>query len=254
MKTDKEKEDNNDLVIHYKTHRKILGIMGISLPLILLISTASQYINLEDSISDFYYTYMRDVFVVILCSVSLFLLTYKGYGRKDFWASNIAGVLGFMTAFTPTNFGLGTLMPRQQLVETALVDGKLKPFTVIEPNAPFTIAPIRDHLWLGKLHLACAALFLLTLAYIAIREFTKTHGDVILPNRTLRAQSNHAKARVNNFYRFCGWTIVVTIALLSPIVFSQPLNDFYSRYNLVFWGETICLVAFGSSWLRKGAK
>ncbi len=74
---------NNDnqqtLVISYLTMRKVIGILGVALPVVLVIGTL---INgdknaVQDSISDYYHTGMRDAFVGILCMVALFLFHIK---------------------------------------------------------------------------------------------------------------------------------------------------------------------------------
>ena len=56
------------------------------------ISTGS--LTLESSISSYYDTPMRDVFVGVLLVLGFFLLAYKGYKPID----NIAATLGFVLA------------------------------------------------------------------------------------------------------------------------------------------------------------
>jgi len=105
QKADDRKEDQNELVINYLTLRKALGWMGIALPFALM---AGSYIwndgYFETSISNYYYTVLRDVFVVTLCAVALFLFTYRGYDKKDRRVTNAAGAFGLITAFVSTNF------------------------------------------------------------------------------------------------------------------------------------------------------
>src|ERR1043165_5698396 len=108
MKSHFKKEHDNDLVLHYKTHRFILGILGVALPTLLLLGSLFITKQIEDSISDYFYTCLRDVFVVTLCAVSIFLITYQGYGKVDRRMSNVAGIFGIITAFLPTNFSPGT--------------------------------------------------------------------------------------------------------------------------------------------------
>ncbi|MFL5762371.1 MAG: hypothetical protein ACJ77K_00430 [Bacteroidia bacterium] len=282
-----QKQWDNDLVLHYKTHRLILGIMGVFLPLALIIgSFIWNKGQIENSISDYFYTCLRDLFVVTLSAVSIFLLTYKGYGGRDFWASNIAGFFGMITAFVSTNFSPHTQVSCHQLVEKAPYD-QTDTMIVLKSDCvcrAYEITPVPHAEWLGSLHLGCASIFLLALAYMAIREFTLTNGGVRLKTRKkqldvqeqqLLAKQKEPGADLNEiknelwgievereqmpkkvieniFYRFCGWTIVVVLAILAPMVFSDAIGHFYDRYNIVFWGESICLVAFGTSWIIKG--
>src|ERR1700734_1342688 len=105
MTTPKQMEDNNTLVLHYLKFRQLLGFMGISLPIILIIgSFIFDGGHIETSISNYYYTCLRDVFVVILCAVALFLFAYQGYDKTDKWVTNIAGIFGVTVAFVSTNF------------------------------------------------------------------------------------------------------------------------------------------------------
>jgi len=147
---------NNDnqqtLVISYLTMRKVIGILGVALPVVLVIGTV---INgdknaVQDSISDYYHTGMRDAFVGILCMVALFLFSYKGYVNddetykfKDNIAGNLACIFALGVAFFPTCDSL-----------------------------------------IGKVHLVSAGLFLFTLAYYSFFLFTK--GESTTKNKRRR--------------------------------------------------------------------
>ena len=65
------------LIISYLAMRRLTGILGISLPFIVILGGLSQSDpGLQGSISGYYYTNMRDLFVGILSGVALFLLSY----------------------------------------------------------------------------------------------------------------------------------------------------------------------------------
>jgi uncharacterized membrane protein SirB2 len=53
------------------------------------------------SISAYYYTAARAVFVACLCAIGTCLIVYRGTGREDM-ALNISGALAFMVALIPT--------------------------------------------------------------------------------------------------------------------------------------------------------
>ncbi len=90
-------------LISYQLLRKWIGILGILLPLILV--TGSFLIDncreIQDSISAYYFTRMRDVFVGMVSAIGLFLMTYKGYGKTDTIASNLGGVFAFWSGPVP---------------------------------------------------------------------------------------------------------------------------------------------------------
>ena len=79
----------------YRNLRRALGILGISLPVILILGgyIFASY-PIQFSVSHYYHTNMRDVLVGLLGAVSLFLMTYTGYGVIDnliTWAIGLAG-------------------------------------------------------------------------------------------------------------------------------------------------------------------
>ncbi|MEJ2664743.1 MAG: DUF998 domain-containing protein, partial [Spirochaetia bacterium] len=78
------RKKNRSIIISYIALRRLIGILGMLLPFICILGGllfAALYV--EPSISDYYYTNMRDFFVGLLFGVSLFLITYKGYELID---------------------------------------------------------------------------------------------------------------------------------------------------------------------------
>ena len=104
IKTKMKNEQNNELLISYLTLRKLLGVLGILLPILLIVAGTifGKCDAIQASISDFFHTPMRDVFVATISSMALFLFTYKGYDKKDNLLCNIAGVAALLIAFCPT--------------------------------------------------------------------------------------------------------------------------------------------------------
>jgi len=148
------KNNNQSLLISYLIMRRLIGILGISLPVVLIIGLGIKGSEnaFQDSISDYYHTPMRDFFVGILCGIGLFLFSYKGYidkdsryKYKDNIAGNIACILALLVAFCPTS---GTVV--------------------------------------GKIHLISAGLFLLTLAFFSLYLFTKGETDTKRKRRRTR--------------------------------------------------------------------
>jgi hypothetical protein len=96
---------SNGMIISYFTLRKVLGWMGISLvPLMIVGSVAICHVTfIEISVSAYYYTCMGNALVGILCCISLFLLSYRGYERIDSIVSKLAGIFALGIAFFPTS-------------------------------------------------------------------------------------------------------------------------------------------------------
>lgn len=125
------------LTYSYLDLRKAVGWIGILLPFALMLGLFILFKTEETptSISHYYYTSMRNLFVGALCAVALFMFFYCGYEKKDDWAGNVAGIFAIGVAWFPASAG-----------ETDLA---------------------------GIVHYACAALFFITLAVFSLFLFTK---------------------------------------------------------------------------------
>lgn len=97
---------NNNLIMSQLTLRKTLGILAIIFPLILIIGTQGKsYFYLLPTLSDSYWTNSGSVFIGMLCTVGLFLGSYKGYDKTDDIITNIAGICLILTAIFPMEGG-----------------------------------------------------------------------------------------------------------------------------------------------------
>ncbi len=136
-------DPDRPLVLSYLGLRKAVGIIGITLPFVLALGKELIFKSpgIQPSISAYYYTPMRGVFVGSLCAIAVFLMSYRGYERKD----HIAGILACV-------FGVGIAL-----------------FPTTPEGHPTTTQQV-----IGGLHLAFAALFFLTLSYFSLALFTKT--------------------------------------------------------------------------------
>ena len=83
--------------------RQFVGWIGTLLPIVLLVGVAISSTQARpDSMSGYYYTDMRNVFVGGLCALGAFLGAYDGYDQVDRWITNIAGFGAIGVAFCPT--------------------------------------------------------------------------------------------------------------------------------------------------------
>jgi hypothetical protein len=137
---DKPPEDAR--IISFMTLRKAVGYLGGGLPVGLWLASLllSHDAGLRPSVSDYYYTDVRNGFVGDLIAIGVFLLAYRGYDKWDVTATNAAGLFAIVVALFPT-----------------------------APPDPSTKA-----LWVGRVHLTSAALLFVTLAVISIWLFRKT--------------------------------------------------------------------------------
>jgi hypothetical protein len=107
------------IAVTYKVLRRGLAVLAIGLPLVLSVLGYVQYgLALQESISAYYHAststdpgfdpfsaagqgQMRDWFVGILWAVGVFLILYRGYGRRENQALNLAGILLILVAMFP---------------------------------------------------------------------------------------------------------------------------------------------------------
>lgn len=195
------------LVLSYLGLRRAVGYIGIGLPFVLLIGKLLlQGGPLPGSISAYYYSDMRNVLVGALFAVAIFLISYR-YDTPDARAGTLAGIMAIGVALFPTS----------------------------------PADPTGQERVIGTVHLVCAAVFFLTLAYFSYFLFTRTGQTEPTPRKKQR----------NIVYRVCGILIVVCIvlAVLADNLLGTTLVD---ELHPVFWLESVAIVAFGVSWLIKG--
>ena len=203
----------------FRRLRKAIGWMGMSLPFVLVLLSVIPFFktDIQQSISRYYYTNLREVFTGVLCAVSFFLILYKGVDNPVFWKNDnkmtsLAGIMALGVAWVPTN-----------------------PADCCEKI--YTLIPICAKV-IGCLHYFIAGGFFFILAIISIVIFTiGQNQDMSLKVRLLNE---------NNIYKTCGFAIIFCIILI-PIC--DALNLFSSSTLIL---EALALIAFGTSWLIKG--
>src|SRR5271165_5226138 len=90
------------LVLSYLAMRKAVGIIGFSLPFVLAIGGfLALHAKLQTTMSDYYYTGMRNIFVASLCAIGIFLMSTRGYDRRDEIAGRMASAFAIGVALLP---------------------------------------------------------------------------------------------------------------------------------------------------------
>ncbi|MCU0680475.1 MAG: DUF998 domain-containing protein [Planctomycetes bacterium] len=205
------------IIISYLHLRKMIGILGISLPISVIIG-ALLYGNINGtlgSISEYYYSNMREIFVGTLWAMSAFLLSYQGYDRQDVIICRICGLSALGVSLFPTSLETSTLPECLSLTNTPELS--------------------------NMIHLSCAGVLFLSFSYMSLFLFCKTNKETMTPQKIKR----------NIIYRITGIIIIVCIVLifLYEIFF---FNSSFKKAHPVLIMEIIMLWAFGLSWLTKG--
>lgn len=180
-------DPKRSLVLSYLGLRKAIGIIGIALPFVLVFGKLLlQGPGIQSSISHYYYTVMRDVFVGSLCAIAVFLMSYRGHDSTD----NLAGKLACL-------FAIGVA---------------LFPITP-EYN------PTAHDKWIGIVHMLCAGAFFLTLAFFSLALFRKTNQKY----PTKRKLQRNVVYTVCG-YTILGCIGLMAVIMLMPA--ASPINKF----------------------------
>jgi hypothetical protein len=210
MVTQPDPAESSGLVLSCLCVRRGIGFLSLVLPTVLILGNRWwDGGGIRGSISDYYFTVMRDYFVGTMCAMGVLLVSYR-YRRQDNYLSNAVAVFAIGVALFPT---------------TA---------RSTNPTAAQTLV--------GYVHLACATLFFLGMAYFSLFQFTRTEPGLI---PTAQKRQRNAVCRV------CGIAIVACLALVvvTNLVFTNHVRD---QVHPVFWLESIAVWAFSVSWLVKG--
>lgn len=97
-----------------------------------------------------------------------------------------------------------------------------------------------DHDWVHKLHFVFALLLFSVFIFFSIYLFRRSD-----PKKSCTKQ----KETRNKAYLVCG--IIMIICVVGITICSFLLQKLSLKYHLVFWLETIALIAFGFSWITK---
>ena len=127
--------------------RRAIGVIGISLPFVLLIGAwVLDGVGVQASISDYYYTVMRNVFVGSMVANGVFFLSYR-YAKLDTVLSSLIGVAAIGVALFPTTpvlptpgqIALGTVhFVSATVFFMALAGYSFFIFTRTDPSKPMT--------------------------------------------------------------------------------------------------------------------
>ena len=189
--------------------RRAIGVLGILLPIVVI--AGKQLLEgggLLGSLSGYYYSDLRNVFVGTLCAIGVFLIAYRGYGRIDDIAANIAAVAGIGVALFPTQ----------------------------------PVSPTPTQHAIGVAHLVFAAIFFLTLAFFCLFLFTKDDGAP-----TKRKRSRNAVYRTCGIVMLACLVLIVVNGLffsaatadLHPTLWLESLAVFAFGFAWLTKGQTL---------------
>lgn len=203
--------------------RKLIGTLGLGLPILLPFSSRM----LLSSMSHYYYQPLSSlIFIIILSSFGLFLLSYRGYKIdtktekiSDDLLTNIGGISALIVVFVPTY----CLESSSSVIDEICASGEY---------------PLLGHINTIKntIHLVFAGIFIFTMGWMSKYKFTR---------------GEHTSR--NKIYKWCGNLVWIAIGLLIVLVIIDFFNEGFqvTPYD-VFFLETLAVAPFGISWFIKG--
>ena len=163
-----EKSDSERVIVSYLTHRRVIGIMGLLLPVLLaggcfIVPSCG---GILDSISAYYWTEMRNVFVGILFVVGWFLFAYRGYERQDDIWGDLGCLFALGAALFPTSSG-STLVGALHFISAASLFLVFTYFSLVLFRKSRGIMTAEKR-WRNRVYTWCGVIILLCIALIPI--------------------------------------------------------------------------------------
>lgn len=210
------KKDETKLVMSFLGLRKSIGFLGLLLPIAVVVGRwLYGGSGILPSISDYYYSNMREIFAGTLCIMAAFLLSYNGYDIQDIISSKICGLAALGIALFPTPMDNGL------------------------PNC---LSLIKDAHLSGIVHFSSAGILFATFSYMSIVLFRKTSD---------KANMSAQKKKRNGVYKYAGLAIIACLLLVAVYkIFLE--NTPVKNLDPIFWLEVVMLWSFGISWIVKG--
>jgi hypothetical protein len=207
-------EKANSLVLSYIGIRRAIGMSGFLLPVVLgPIGSLVFGVDIQDNLSSYYHTELRDVFVGTMCAMGIFLLCYRGYNWVENWTANAGCLSAIGVALFP-----------------------------LDQNSD----PLFQKTITGYIHTASGGMFFLTLAFYSMVHFPRTR-DTKRETETHPAERKFIY-RMTGIVILISMAAMGCYLLLLPAEWKQLLN----RYNFLFWMESIAVWSFASAWLTAG--
>jgi len=216
----------NPAALSYYTMRKAVGVLALSLPLVLALGVVVLSLLgprhalpapvLQRSISDYYYTPMRNYLVGSLFAIAAFLICTRGYDLRDEIAGYISGICAFGVAILPS----------------------------VNPRSP---GYTHLQLAIGYIHAGLAAIMFLALAYFCLFLFRQSSRE---------GRPTRRKQHRNRIYQVCGLVIVACLGVMFvlPIdgiaLWLYPINPLFTCETLALAAFGVAWLTKGEGILR----
>jgi hypothetical protein len=207
-------KSTHTLVVSYLDVRRAIGAIGLLLPVVLgPLGWLFFGIEIQDNLSSYYHTVLRDVFVGSMCAIGIFLFCYRGYD----WIEGWTGKLGCLSALGVALFPL-------------------------DANSD----PLHQRTVVGYLHSVSGGTFFLTLAFYSLYHFPSSRAEKH-ESAPHEGQRNFIY-RTSGVVILLSMIAMGAYLFLMPDGWKRLLND----YNFLFYMEWVAVWSFAAAWLTKG--
>ena len=203
----------HSVVMSYLGIRRSLGLLAFLLPLVLgPFGLFLLGIEIQENMSSYYHTSLRDFFVAAMCAMGIFLFCYHGYDSLENWTGNLASLSAVAIAMCP-----------------------------LDPHSD----PLRQSTIVGYIHTLSGGVFFTALATFSLYHFPRGHFGLRLRTRDEQRDGIYRGSGLT----IVGCMMLMGIHLF---LLPEALKSHLNRFNFTFWMEWIAVWAFSTSWLVKG--
>jgi hypothetical protein len=209
-------DQDKELVVSYLTLRQMIGWTGLLMPVAVRLGAFFfEGIHSTDSISAYYYTGMRDVFVGTLVLGGALLSCYRTPALSDNVVAIVAGIAAV---------GIG-LFPMDPTYAPEI----LRKFPQMSAGACYMNIGLRGF------HFIFVGTFFALSFYLVYFRFSAFTPPVPTREKLVR----------NKVYKVCGAAMLVAFVAIGILALAEGGAS-------IFWPETLAIAAFTVAWLIKG--
>src|SRR3954470_3678395 len=194
-------KSTHTLVVSYLGVRRAIGVIGLLLPIVLgPVGWLVFDIEIQDNMSSYYHTVLRDVFVGAMCAIGIFLFCYRGYDWIESWTANFGCLSALGVALCP-----------------------------LDANSD----PLHQRSVLGYLHTVSGGAFFLTLAFYSLYHFPSSRAEK-------REAAPHEAERNFVYRASGAVILLSLIAMAAYLLlFPEGWRRLFNGYKFLFWMEWV---------------
>jgi hypothetical protein len=213
--TTSDKVDSNSNITSYWYLRNAIGWIGLIMPFwVKMGALLREGVVSQTSISAYYYTCMRDVFVAALVLIGVLLACY----RTDKLSDNIVAFIAGLAAV-----GIGVFPMNPEFPQVLLAQ-----YPCLQDKSCYIKAGVLGY------HFYFVAVFFALSFYMVFFRFSANTKLTPTPEKLIR----------NKIYKVCGAVMFVSFITIGYMSFTKNPN--------IYWPEYFAVAAFAIAWLVKG--